>query len=673
MGGVVGIDVGGTFTDLFYSRDGLTVDRVLKVPSTPDDPSRGLINALIAAEVDPKALDLILHGTTIATNAVIERKGARAALVTTQGFRDVLELGRRDRHKMYGLTGVQNPLIPRDRRLELHERLDHKGLVLKALDDAEVEALCNVLRDLDVEAVIVSFLHSYANPAHEAAVKARLLAANPKWQVVISSDVIREYYEFERTSTAVVQGYLQPLVSRYARNLAAKLGEHGFGMPTLVMQSNGGLAPLVQIAERAAHIVRSGPAAGVMAAARIAAEAGFSNVITGDMGGTSFDVAVVVDGVARIAESTELDFRVPLRLPMIDVHTIGAGGGSIAYLDRGGILQVGPRSAGAVPGPVCFRRGGTEPTVTDVNAVLARINAANPIGMQDIVSLDVEGARAAIATLGAKIGLGIEETAEAILTIVNQRMAGRTRLLSVEQGHDPRDFVLVVFGGAGPLHGAAIMREVGIKTMLLPPHPGVLCALGCAIADLRYDLSQTIETPVHALHATQVHDILLAQRQEGEAKLRDSEAPVDQVIVRHAADMSYAGQIHSLRVAIEAGWPLDQMVSAFHEVYRQEYGNTLGDVPAVIVSLKTIIIGTRAAMARSPVKTTQTRAAVPASTRSVYFGKWMDTPVYWREGLRPGDLIEGPAIVEQADTTSVIEPDMAGRVDGLGNILVEIR
>lgn len=672
-GGIVGIDVGGTFTDLFFSRDGLGVDRVLKVPSTPDDPSRGLVDALAAAGVRPDDIDVIVHGTTIATNAVIERKGARCALVTTRGFRDILELGRRDRQRMYGLTGVQNPLIPRDLRWEVDERLDHQGRVVRALDDDAVRALARTLNELDVEAVVVALLHSYANPAHEERVRDILLESNAGWQVVTSSGVVREYYEFERTSTATVQAYLQPLVSRYAANLQTKLAERGFGIQTLVMQSNGGLVPLGQLGGRAANIVRSGPAAGVMAAAKLAAEAGFDNVITGDMGGTSYDVAVVVGGKPRVAEETELDFRVPLRLPMIDVHTIGAGGGSIAYLDRGGILQVGPRSAGAVPGPVCFGRGGTEPTVTDVNAVMSRINADNPIGLKHLTSLDIAGARAAIGRLGAEVGLGIEETAEAILTIVNQRMAGRTRLLSVEQGHDPRDFVLVAFGGAGPLHGAAIMREVGIRTMLLPPHPGVLCALGCAIADLRYDLSQTLERRVRDMGVGEVRAIFDAQRRDGERQFHASEAPVDAIVVEHAAQMSYAGQIHTLRVPVEAEWDLDRMTRAFHDVYRAEYGNTLGDLPVTIVSLKTAVRGRREpAAARTAAAALDARPATPAARRPVHFGGWIDTPIYDRATFRPGHTFAGPAILEQGDTTSVIEPGMHARVDGFGNVLVEL-
>ena len=672
MSGVVGIDVGGTFTDLYYSRDGHKVDRVLKVPSTPDDPARGLMDALAAAEIEPSGLGLILHGTTIATNAIIERAGARCALVTTRGFRDVLELGRRDRQRVYGMTGVHMPLVPRELRWEVEERIDREGHVLVPLDEDGVRRLAQVLRGLEVEAVVISLLHSYANPDHEERVGRIMRESEPRWQVVTSSSVVREYYEFERTSTAVVQGYLQPLVARYATNLQRQLSNRGFKSQTLVMQSNGGLVPLAELASRAANIVRSGPAAGVMAAAKLAADAGFDFVITADMGGTSYDVAVVVGGKPRVADSTDLDFRIPLRLPMIDVHTIGAGGGSIAYLDRGGILQVGPRSAGALPGPVCFGRGGLEPTVTDANLVLARINVEHPIGLKDLAHLDVQGARAAISTLGEQVGLGVEETADAILTIVNQRMAGRTRLLSVEQGHDPRDFVLVVFGGAGPLHGAAIMREVGVRTMLIPPNPGVLCALGCAVADIRYDLSQTVERRLADLDPQWVTDVLQSQRREGTAQLAAGNAIIDRTVVTHSAEMSYLGQIYALRTPVETDWTLAQMLESFRQVYARQYGNTLGDIPVMIVSLRTTILGVRSSAARPTLERVIPARAIPSATRPVFFGRWLDTAIYDRDALRPGMVFDGPAIVEQADTTSVIEPGMKAHLDAFRNMLVEV-
>jgi N-methylhydantoinase A len=670
---VVGIDVGGTFTDLYCVDSTSGAERILKVPSTPDDPSRALLDSLRAAAIDPADLEALLHGTTIATNAVIERKGARCALVTTRGFRDVLELGRRDRPLMYGLSGVQQPLIPRDRRWEVTERMDYRGRVLVPLAEPEVRELAEVLRKQDVEAVVISLMHSYANPAHEDRIAELLHAANPAWEIVTSTGVIREYYEFERTSTAAVQGYLQPLVSRYAKNLRQKLNDWGFARDVLIMQSNGGLSPLSELGRRSAYIVRSGPAAGVIAAGGLAKQAGFDKIITADMGGTSFDVAVVINSEPRVAEKTDLDFRVPLRLPMIDVHTIGAGGGSIASIDRGGILEVGPRSAGSVPGPICYRRGGTEPTVTDANLVLGRIAVDSPIGGKGKIALDLENARSAFAKLGKGLGLGVEAAAEAVLAVVNLRMAGRIRLISIEQGLDPREFAMVAFGGAGPMHGAALIREVGIRTELVPPYPGVLCAMGCAIADIRYDYSQTFEQRLDRADVEQIHAVLKRQRAEGEAQLRKADAPHSSVEVAHFADMAYAGQIHALRVPIEAGWNAQQLTNAFVAQYRNEFGNALENIPAVVVNLRTRVVGTRGGMARRAARDVQGGVARPIKRRPVYFGGWHEAAIYARSDLLPGMQFDGPAIVEQDDTTTVVEPGMVTRVDAYGNLLVEVK
>ena len=592
MQNIVGIDVGGTFTDFFLTGGPEGGVKVLKVPSTPGDPAQGLLDALTAGGVAAGEVGAILHGTTIATNAIIERHGARTALVTTRGFRDVLELGRRDRPRMYGLAGAHRPLVPRDLRWEVTERMTHEGEVIQALDEAEVEALAEHLKAQEVEAVVISFLHAYANPAHEQRAREILAKANPAWHLVTSTGVIREYYEFERTSTAAVQGFLEPLVAKYGRGLAERLKGWGYGRDILIMQSNGGLVPIKDLSDRAAWIVRSGPAAGVMAAAELAREAGFRHVITGDMGGTSFDVAVVIDGVPDVAESTNLDFRIPLRLPMIDVHTIGAGGGSIAFVDRAGLLEVGPRSAGARPGPVAYRRGGTQPTVTDANVVLERLDPNRSIA-GDGQTLDLEGARKAVGDLGAKLGLGVEAAAEAILQIINQRMAGRIRLLSIERGHDPRDFAFVAFGGAGPLHGAALMREVGIRSMVVPPYPGVLCAMGCALADLRIDLSQTLEKGLEAVTTEEVARVLQAQRDEGLRQLSESGVEVSEREVRHSADMAYRGQIHNLRVPLEPDWPLERIGEAFEAVYAQEFGKSLPGTPKRIVNLRTAVLGRR--------------------------------------------------------------------------------
>jgi N-methylhydantoinase A len=439
------------------------------------------------------------------------------------------------------------------------------------------------------------------------------------------------------------------------------------------MQSNGGLAPLAELSGRSAHIVRSGPAAGVTAAAQIAAEAGFDNVITADMGGTSFDVAVVVAGEPKVAELTQLDFRIPLKLPMIDVHTIGAGGGSIASLDRGGTLQVGPRSAGARPGPVAYRRGGTEPTVTDANVVLGRIDPDSQMSGPG-TTLDYEGARRAVGDLGRRLGLELETTAEAILSVVNQRMAGRIRLLSIERGLDPRDFALVAFGGAGPLHGGALIREVGIGTMLVPAYPGVLCAMGCAIADLRYDFSRTIEQRLTELAPELVAEVLAAQAEQGEDTLARSGMRLSSRQHMHFADMAYAGQIHALRVQIERKWNPDRLRQAFVERYRAEFGNTLGDIPVVLVSLRTTTTGVRAVKPPRRVLPAARYTPAPKGRRKVHFATaWHETAVYRREDLAPGHTIAGPAIIDQADTTTVVEPDLVLTVDDAGNLLVRAK
>ena len=672
MTGIVGIDVGGTFTDLFFSGGAGRPHQILKVPSTPQDPSLGLLNALKAAGLEPADLDAILHGTTIATNAVIERRGAVCALITTSGFRDILELGRRDRPTMYGLEGTHEPLVPRDLRFEVSERLDYEGNVLVALDEQGLRAIGEVLKQSKVESVVVAFIHAYANPAHELRACEILAEINPEWELVAATSVVREYYEFERTSTAVIQGYLQPLVARYAKNLAYKLREWGYKRDIAIMQSNGGVAPLRQLGARSAYIVRSGPAAGVMAAARLAGEAGFSHIITADMGGTSFDVAVVINGEPKVAEITNLDFRIPLRLPMIDVHTIGAGGGSIAHLDRGGMLLVGPRSAGAKPGPVAYRRGGTEPTVTDANVVLGRINPGSLMNGSDS-TLDVAGAREAVRRLGAELGLGLEQTAEAILAVVNQRMAGRIRLMSIERGLDPRDFAMVAFGGAGPLHCGALMRETGVSTMLVPLYPGVLCAIGCVYADLRYDISQTVEKRLDKLVPGELAAIIARQRTQGKQQLEDSEVPIDVTTITHAADMAYAGQIHSLRVTIDADWDSARLEQAFNDVYRAKFGNTLTGIPVVIVILRTIAVGARSSAELPHSEPGSATDAVPSARRPVHFDKWYDTPIYQRSGLIPGMHFDGPAIIEQSDTTTVVEPAMSAVVDSKGNLLVKVK
>lgn len=678
MSSLVGIDVGGTFTDLFQPGVHGEAPRVVKVPSRPDDPSRAVLDALDAAAVDPSTLVQFLHGTTIATNALIERRGARCALLTTRGFRDILELGRRDRPRIYGLSGKHVPLVPRDRRWEIDERIDFRGQVVRPLDESQLRELAKALIPEDVATVVVSLLHSYVNPAHEDRVRELLNEVNPGWHVVTSSSVLREYYEFERTSTAVIQGYLQPLVTEYAQRLVDRLSTWGFERDALIMQSNGGLIPAARAGERAGHMLRSGPAAGVIAAARIAQAAGFTKVITGDMGGTSFDVAISLDGRPAEAATTLLGFRLPVRIPMLDVRTIGAGGGSIASVDRGGILQVGPRSAGSVPGPISYRLGGTEPTVTDANVVLGRINPDRPIGAHG-ASLDIDGARTALARLGEPLGLDAEAAARAVLAVVNTRMAGEIRLITVEQGHDPREFTFVAFGGAGPLHGAALMREIQLGTMLVPPSPGVLCAMGCVVADVRHDLSRTIErtlprsgaATVSRLDSGELRRVFAQQRADGERELSLDGIEFAGIDVSHSADMSYEGQIHRLRVPIEPDADADGMRAAFIARYRAEYGTELGDLDVVVVNARTVVSGRRVAAPGTP-RPRAPATPVPIGHRQVCFEHWLETAIYTRADLFPGCELPGPLIVEQADTTILVDPDMRVTVDPASNLIVRI-
>lgn len=673
----IGIDVGGTFTDL------VAVDKesgaliVLKVASTPEDQSIGILRALERAgpRLDRRAS--IVHGTTVATNAVLERKGARCGLITTRGFRDVLELRRRDRPRLYGLTGWFEPLVPRDLRTEVTERVDHRGNVLTPLDEQEVRLAAHRLRDVDV--IVISFLHSYVNPTHERLARDIVRQELPEASVVISSDVLPEYREFERTSTAVVNGYIQPVVARYLTSLSDRLKEGQFAHDVLLVQSNGGAMSSHLARRLPVNLVLSGPAAGVIAGAFIAQAAGFDNCITADVGGTSFDVSLVANGRPQFAEEKLVEYGVPVRIPHIDIETIGAGGGSIAWIDRGGVLRVGPQSAGASPGPAAYGKGGTEPTVTDAQLVLGRIDPARPIGGSTELKLDVDLARQAIERRIARpLGLSIEEASQAIISVVNSNMAGSIRSVSVERGYDPRDFALVAFGGAGPLHACALMREVSIGRAVIPAYPGVTSALGCVLADFRHDFVQTVNQPLADLDLRAAYRLLEDQFAQGVRMLEDEGISEAAVARFFQADMAYEGQIHTIRVPLPGAAPasIETLRKSFDDTYRREYGHTLDGFPVMVMNLRTTVVGQRdkldlrAVLAHDMVRAEE----APSGFRKVYFdGTFLDTPIYQRDRLPPGVPLSGPCIVEQADTTIVIEPDMDGVVDPLGNIVVQRR
>jgi N-methylhydantoinase A len=675
MSKVIGIDVGGTFTDVVYFDEATRTCRVAKVSSTPANQAEGVLTGIEGLGEPLQSVDAIVHGTTVATNALLERKGARLALVTTRGFRDVLEMHTRERPFLYGLKGVYVPLVPRDLRFEVTERMDAAGRVLVPLDDAEVRELAQRLRAAGVDCVVVSFLHSYANAENERRARAVLEETFAPDALVLSSEVLSEVKEFERTSTAVINAYVQPLIGRYFNRLQERLHPAGYERDVLIVQSNGGLMASGIAARAAVNTILSGPAAGVIAGSYIARRAGFDNCITCDMGGTSFDVCLVPGAHPAMTTQTKLGYGLPIGISMIDITTIGAGGGSLARVDARGILAVGPESAGAIPGPACYGRGGERPTVTDANLLLGRLNPGRSGGTQGGFRLDPALAERAMIPLAAELGLGVIETAHAIITVANRLMSASIRMVSVERGYDPREFALVVFGGAGPLHAVPLMRELGMAKVIVPYYPGLGCALGCVIADLRHDFSNFIDRPLSALTAAQLEDTFAGHTREGRELLEREGVDLAGVAVVREADMAYEGQLHNVRVRLPDG-VLDggAVRRAFDESYRVAYGRLLDGLGVRVVSLRTSVIGLRPKIdLRDLVRPAgPSLPAAQRGERDVFFGgKMLRTPVYERQAIPRSASFVGPAVVESDDATVVVEPGAEATVDDLGNLLLE--
>ena len=500
MAHLIGVDVGGTNTDLVFVDTEAGELRVAKVPSTPSNQADGLMHGIDILDVPLKEIDLLIHGTTVATNAVIERKGARCGLITTKGFRDVLELGRRDRRQVYGLFGDFQPLIDRQDRREVDERVSAQGEILTPLDPEEVRAVASALAEEGCEALVISFMHAYANTGNEAAAGRAAREVWPNDFVITSSEVLPVVREFERTSTATVSGYVQPLISRYLTSLGDRLNEGGYDKEFLVVQLNGGVMTASVAARLASNTILSGPAAGVTAGAAIAVDMDIGDVVCCDMGGTSFDACIIRGGQPVIANEKYLDFRIPLSLPMLDVDAIGAGGGSIARIDSSGIIEVGPESAGADPGPACVGHGGTEPTVTDASLVLGYLDPGEASGGTKVsVWTSNSRARRSRKRSQGPLNLAVEDAAEAILTVTGAKMAGHVRRNLLGKGLDPREFSVIAFGGAGPVHVNRITREVGFRSAIIPAYPGLTSALGCVLGRLRHDYLRTVNVALDTL------------------------------------------------------------------------------------------------------------------------------------------------------------------------------
>ena len=657
----VGVDVGGTFTDLVA----LAGDEIVtaKVPSTPADQSEGVERSLEAAGVE--AWSALAHGMTVATNALLERRGARTALVTTAGFRDLLEIGRQNRAGLYDLPGpVPDPLVPCELRFTVAERMGPDG-ELEPLDEDSLRSAVEAVRAADVEAVAVCLLFGFLHPSHEQAVGRALRSALPEVHVSLSSEVLPQVREFERCATTTADAYLAPRLGAYLGRLGERLRRPGAPEP-LVMQSSGGVTGLGDAARRAAGCVLSGPAGGVVGAAHVAAASGFPDVLSFDMGGTSTDVAPILGGEA--ATTTEsVVAGVPVKLPAVDVHTVSAGGGSIAWADPGGALRVGPRSAGADPGPAAYGRGGEDPTVTDANLLLGRLEDGLELGGE--LTLDRSRAERALAGVGEPLGLDAVETALGAVSVANAEMARALRTISVARGLDPREFALVAFGGAGAMHACALAEELEMKTVLVPRAGGVLSALGLALADTRRDYEHPLPGLLGELDPGRLEDAFGELEQAARADLDSPE-------LRRAADLRYRGQSFELTVA--AGDP-ERLAARFGTEHERRYGYRMEDEPIEVVSVRlraTVAVdpaepagGPAPAAGDSPER--PAGGGAPSGERRVNFdGDWRAARVWNRAELGHGSTLSGPAVVEFPESTCVLAPGWDGELDASGTLVL---
>jgi len=677
----VGVDAGGTFTDVCLVDDETGDVRVWKVPSTPDDPSRAIALGAVeglgeAAGATAAAVGYFGHGTTVATNALIQHRGATTGLITTEGFRDLLEIGRQRRPHLYDLQ-ADKPLVlvARAQRHEVSERMRHDGRVDTPLDEAGVRAAARALRAAGARAIAVCFLYGYLDPRHERRARRIVEEECPEAFVTCSHEVAPEFREYERLSTVVVNAYLGPVMAGYLERLGPRLIEAGIAVTPHITQSNGGVMSFDAARTQPVRTVLSGPATGVVGGVEVGLGAGFSHLITFDMGGTSTDVSLIEDGRPRLAGELEVH-GYPLKTPALDIQTVGAGGGSIAHIDGGGLLKVGPRSAGAAPGPVCYGLGNQEPTVTDANVVLQTLNPEHLLGGR--MKIDRAGAEAAIGRLAARLGLDVMATAQGIVSIVTATMAKAIRVISVQRGHDPREYTLVAFGGAGPLHAARLARELEIPRILVPRHPGILCALGLLLSDLKTHYAQTRLMRVDDASPPRMAETF-AELEGRAAEWFDREgiAP-DARSLRRAVDMRYAGQNYELPVPFPegpAGPALrEELVAGFERAHEQMYGYIASEEPIQAVTFRLEATGSvRRAEIRARPPAAAGAASALAGRRDVWLpeaGALVACPVYDRERLGPGHRVSGPAIVEQMDATTLLLPGQAAVVDPYLNLVV---
>ena len=660
----VGVHVGGTFTDL-VAWDGAGRMSALKVPTTPDNPAGGVLSGLAAVARAAGPCASLAHGTTLVTNAIVERRVGAVGLVTTRGFRDVLEIGRMSRTHLYrlDLPAKPEPLVPRELRAEVSERVSADGSVLSALELGELPAIIRHFQREGVESVAICLLHAYANPAHEQALRLALAQHFPF--VSVSSEINAEFREYERTSTTVLNAAVMPLAARYLDDLAARLAAGGRAVPVHLLHSAGGMMSVDAARARPLTMAMSGPAAGVAAAAFLSRSLGLSRALAFDMGGTTTDVCLVADGVPETARQRKLgDY--PVRLPAVAVESIGAGGGSVAWIETTGGLKVGPRSAGAAPGPACYGLGGHEPTVSDANLILGYLNPERIYGGS--IRLDRGRAEAALDPLRRRFGLSLLDAAYAVVEVANANMQRALRLVSVQRGYDLREFTLIAYGGAGPVHAGALAREAGISRIVVPAHSGAFSALGCLVSPLRYDAVQTYRIRLEAWDGTLVADRFRSLEAQCQAPLLDEGHAADGVLVRRSADLRYAGQNYDLEIDVGGG--PDALRAAFEHRHRQLYGYATGEsVECVNLRVTAQLVRDDVALPHAAGST----AASAADTLRAYFRETgpVTMPRYERASLATSQTIAGPALVEDEWSTTLVYPGQRCHADRRGNLLIE--
>jgi N-methylhydantoinase A len=676
----LGIDIGGTFTDLFAwdaEASGSARVREVKVLTTPQDPSLAVMQAIQSAHIDASQIRSVVHGTTIATNALIERRYPEPALVTTRGFRDVLEIGRQRRRHLYDPYQVKPPpLIRRSRRFTVAEKLGADGATVVPLDRGEARHVAEQLAELELRNVAVAFINAYRDGRHEREMRDAILEVIPDAQIALSSETRPKVRELGRFTTTALRAALLPVVGDYLSRLEEKLAQAGCSAPLFIVKSNGGMMSADSAKERPEELIASGPAGGVAAGSYLSALLDAHSLIVTDVGGTSFEASLLEDGVGLVADETEIEWERPVVTPMLDIRSIGAGGGSIAWIDDGGSLRVGPQSAGADPGPACYGRGGTQPTVTDANLVLGRIDPT----LGGKFRLDLDAAADAIRTVAEPLGLSVLECAEGITEIVSENMAMAIRSVSVDRGRDPRDHLMVAFGGAGGLHACQIARSVGIDRVLVPPFAGVACAFGATTMDVRHDLETTFYAAVDAADPAELTRSYTALEADVKALLEADGVPAADAAVERTAQMRYVGQSYEVTTPVPAGAlghaDLAEIADAFNAVHEREYGVASTAFPVAFVTLR--VTGTGRGHKPAPedlaaamrIDGNGAGSSVKERRRTYFAGHHHEVDVHDVERLVADQRIAGPAIIEQPDGVIVLPPDAVAIADPYRNVMI---